>query len=70
MVPVKDKKQMGSTKNKGRRWWRRSLPEEEEERKKRKERKGKNEMSGPPFSIIREGITKFMKLPTYPYINI
>ena len=47
------------------------LPEEEEERKKRKERKGKNnEMSGPPFSIIREGITKFMKLPTYPYIKI
>ena len=38
--------------------------------KKRKEREKNNEMSGPPFSIIREEITKFMKLPTYPYINI
>ena len=45
----------------------------EKEEKKEKEKKGKgkkNEMCGPPFSIIREGITKFMKLPTYPYIKI
>ena len=45
-----------------------------EKKKKKKEKKRKertnNEMSGPPFSIIREGITKFMKLPTYPYIKI
>ena len=41
-------------------------------RKKRKEKKGKknNEMSGPPFSIIGGRITKFIKLPTYPYIKI
>ena len=65
MVPVKDKKQMGSTKNKGRRWWRRPLPEEEEERKEKKG-KGKNEMSGPAFLNYKGRDNKIYEITNLP----